>query len=379
MTGVGDGALQLGIDFACGQGLGPGGKVEINRRKLGKAHAERAENSVGVLHHPARARADRDAPSAQVGKRSDRRFRPHDEEQRACIHRRDHGKIDRMGERRLAVLCAPDPVRGHEAELDLVRLQSIGVFGAGGLRLQELDRSELRFPLEDGLEGAALAVEGAVAFGGADPDCHRRQPARFAEEAIAARSTRRNSSIGAPRRSCEFELAEEREVASKVAAVGGDAPRQMGARAADQSSVVSVPIENFFTQCIGHIRLRGARRCDVHRCVKEVAERPAQITSQDEESLVELLSRSDDEISIEIAGSRLEISLGHHGKVLRGGILACGNRIERRATADDPGHRIVEPDVVVPSGMVLFQYLEAANQFIRVVVGGHDAVHGVAQ
>ena len=36
------------------------------------------------------------------------------------------------------------------------------------------------------LERAALAVKGAVALGGTDPDCHRRQPNCFAKEKIAS-------------------------------------------------------------------------------------------------------------------------------------------------------------------------------------------------
>jgi hypothetical protein len=96
--------LELGIDVARGQRLGASGEVEIDRRELGKAHAERAENTVGMLYHAARARADRDATRPQVGKRSDRRLRPHDEEQRAGVHQRHHGKVDRLGERSLPVL-----------------------------------------------------------------------------------------------------------------------------------------------------------------------------------------------------------------------------------------------------------------------------------
>ena len=174
-----------------GQRLGASGEVEIDRRELGKAHAERAENTVGMLYHAARARADRDATRPQVGKRSDRRLRPHDEEQRAGVHQRRHGKVDRLGERSLPVLRAADPVRGHEAELDLARLQAICVLRAGGLGLQNFDRNEFRLPLEYDLEGAALAVEveGAVVFRGADSDCH----------IMASCSIPRNASTRAPR------------------------------------------------------------------------------------------------------------------------------------------------------------------------------------
>src|SRR5258707_1115443 len=36
-------------------------------------------------------------------------------------------------------------------------------------------------PVEQRLEGAALAIEGAVALGGADPDRHEREPRPFRE------------------------------------------------------------------------------------------------------------------------------------------------------------------------------------------------------
>ena len=58
---IGNRALELGIDVARRQRLGAGGEIEIDRRELRKAHAERAENDVGMLYHAARARADRDA------------------------------------------------------------------------------------------------------------------------------------------------------------------------------------------------------------------------------------------------------------------------------------------------------------------------------
>ena len=70
--------MQLGIDVPGGQGLSASGKVEIDWLEIGKAHAERAKNAVGMLHHAARARPDRDATRAQVGKRPNRRFRTHD-------------------------------------------------------------------------------------------------------------------------------------------------------------------------------------------------------------------------------------------------------------------------------------------------------------
>ena len=36
---VGDGALKLGIDVACGQSRGAGGEIEIDRGEVGKTHA----------------------------------------------------------------------------------------------------------------------------------------------------------------------------------------------------------------------------------------------------------------------------------------------------------------------------------------------------
>src|SRR5262249_4794225 len=98
---------------ACGQRRGAGGEIEIDRREVGKTHAQRGEQAVGVLHHAARPQPDRNPPTAQIGKRPDRRLRPHDEEQRARIHRRRHGELDRLLERRLAVFGAADPAGGR--------------------------------------------------------------------------------------------------------------------------------------------------------------------------------------------------------------------------------------------------------------------------
>ena len=53
-----------------------------------------------------------------------------------------------LRERRLAVLGAADPVRGHEAELDLARVQAVGVLDAGGVCGQHLDRRQRRLPVE---------------------------------------------------------------------------------------------------------------------------------------------------------------------------------------------------------------------------------------
>jgi hypothetical protein len=169
---VGNGALELGVDLARRQGGGAGGEIEIGRQEVGKAHAERAEKAVGVLHHAARAQPHRDPAAAQIGERPDRRLRPHHEEQRAGIHRRRHGERERAGERCLAALRAADPVRRHEAELDLARVQAKGVLRAGGIGFQNLDGRQGRPPLQHRLERLSLGVEGPVALGGADPD-HR--------------------------------------------------------------------------------------------------------------------------------------------------------------------------------------------------------------
>jgi len=74
-----------------------------------------------------------------------------------------------------------DPVRRHEAELDLTRVQAIGVFRAGGFAFDDLDRCQSRPAFEQRLERAALAVEGAVALGSADPDRHEEEPRTFIE------------------------------------------------------------------------------------------------------------------------------------------------------------------------------------------------------
>ena len=95
-----------------------------------------------------------------------------DEEQRPGIHRHRHAQIDRLDERDLAVPGAADPIRGHEAELDLAIRKAPRIVDARGFRFQHLDRRESRVPIEDRLERAALAVEGAVALRCADAQRH---------------------------------------------------------------------------------------------------------------------------------------------------------------------------------------------------------------
>jgi hypothetical protein len=68
MTALGDGALELGIDVARGQSRAAGGEIEIDRREVGKTHAQRAEQAVRMLHHAARPQPDRDPAPAQIGK-----------------------------------------------------------------------------------------------------------------------------------------------------------------------------------------------------------------------------------------------------------------------------------------------------------------------
>ena len=69
-------------------------------------------------------------------------IRPHDEEQRTGIHRRDHGEIDRPAN-------GVSPFRARPIQFEAMKPNSIssageaiGVFGAGGLQFQGLDRSE---------------------------------------------------------------------------------------------------------------------------------------------------------------------------------------------------------------------------------------------
>ena len=65
---VGDGALELGIHVARGESRAAGGEIEVDRREVGKTHAQRAEQAMRMLHHAARPRPDRDPPYAQIGK-----------------------------------------------------------------------------------------------------------------------------------------------------------------------------------------------------------------------------------------------------------------------------------------------------------------------
>ena len=65
---------------------------------------------------PTATRRPRRSATERIGE-----FGARDEEQRPRVHRRRHADVDRPRERRLAVLGAADPVRGHEAELDRAR------------------------------------------------------------------------------------------------------------------------------------------------------------------------------------------------------------------------------------------------------------------
>ena len=141
--------------------------------KSEKAQAQRAEDGVRVLHHAAGLRPDRDAPAAQVGERADRRVRPHDEEQRAGVHRRRHARY-RSGARN-----GGSPFLARPIQFDAMKPNSISPACS---RLAFSTLAELMSStstgasaadaLEDRLERLALAVEGAVALGGADPDGH---------------------------------------------------------------------------------------------------------------------------------------------------------------------------------------------------------------
>ena len=64
---IGNGTLELSVDLARRQRRGAGGEIEVDRREIGKPHAQRAEQTVRVLHHPARARSERNPASAQIG------------------------------------------------------------------------------------------------------------------------------------------------------------------------------------------------------------------------------------------------------------------------------------------------------------------------
>jgi hypothetical protein len=67
MTALGMGHWNWASMSPAANASAPAAKPEIDRRELGKAHAERAENTVRMLYHATRARADRDATRPQVG------------------------------------------------------------------------------------------------------------------------------------------------------------------------------------------------------------------------------------------------------------------------------------------------------------------------
>src|SRR5262249_50840683 len=89
-----------------------------------------------------------------------------------------HADVDRAREWRLAVPGAADPVRGHEAELDVRRAQPVGVLDAGRARFKHLDRAQRPAAVEQRLEGHSLTAEGAVALRRANPYRHAVYPRR---------------------------------------------------------------------------------------------------------------------------------------------------------------------------------------------------------
>ena len=58
--------MELGVDRTCRKRIGAGGEIEIDRGEVRKAHAERAQDRVHVLHHAAGREPDRDALAAQI-------------------------------------------------------------------------------------------------------------------------------------------------------------------------------------------------------------------------------------------------------------------------------------------------------------------------
>jgi hypothetical protein len=165
---VRDRALQLRGGFAAGQRLGAGSEVEEYWRDIGEGQAERAENHPRMLGHAALLRADHEAPAPQIGHRAQIRIGASDEEQRPGIHRRHHAQIDFLRERRLAGLGAADPVRRHEAEVDVVSLEPVGVLHAGVRRRADIDRRQRRHAVEHRLERKTLTQKRAVRLRRAD-------------------------------------------------------------------------------------------------------------------------------------------------------------------------------------------------------------------
>src|SRR5262245_9637113 len=114
----------------------------------------------------------------------------------------------------------------------------------------------------------------------------------------------------------------------------------MCTRTLDQRRVEPIPIHERVAQgsadlCDGRMRFSG-----VSRLVKEIAQGPAQFSTQDEQCLVELVRQSDDGIAIEIACCEFEIRVRYApmicGRSARlGGIKLCN-------TAEYPGHVVVQ-------------------------------------
>ena len=176
---IGDRALELRIDLARGEHVGAAGEVDIDSLQIVGSNSESGKDRLGMLRHAVVLEADGDLSVAQIGDFSKPGIGANHEEVRADVHRRRNPQIDWTVERRLALFRGGNPWRRHEAEIDLARMQAIGVLDAHAQRrLHDLDSGHGRVALERGFQREPLRVEGAAALPGPDPNGHSRLPRR---------------------------------------------------------------------------------------------------------------------------------------------------------------------------------------------------------
>ncbi len=127
--------MKLHVDGAGHQRCRAFCKAHMQRRKAIERNSQHVEDRVDVLLHAAALGADRDPLAPEIGHGLDRRARKLHEAHRPGIGRRNHAHGDRLGERGGGVLGAADPIRRHEAELELAAIKLLGVVNArvGGL------------------------------------------------------------------------------------------------------------------------------------------------------------------------------------------------------------------------------------------------------
>src|SRR5688572_26794446 len=164
--------MKLHVDRAGNQRIRPLREAHVHRREAIERDSQHVEDRVDVLLHAAAFGADRDAFPFEIGNGLNRRAREFHEAHGPGIGRRNHAYRDRLGEWRGGILGAPDPVRSHEAELQLAAIELLGVVNAGVGSLHDALVAFSAPAIEQLGDRLALSVKRAAMFRSADSYRH---------------------------------------------------------------------------------------------------------------------------------------------------------------------------------------------------------------